>query len=125
MSVLRMPEPTENDNTYCYLQQDDTGSLICRAAQGHTDKVNRNICFNCDAGKICRETGCNEVFPENLRIIKVQAGACFGAVPKHGQLTTGYYLSIKSLFCRRYKRETTLDFCRTCDDPLGAQEQNK
>ena len=110
----KISEATEDDNTDCYLQQADRGTLICRAARGHTNEVNRTICFNCDVGKIFRETNCDAVFPK-LRIIKCETEAYFNAPPKRRQPSTRYYLNIESMFCKHRKRETTLDLCRTCD----------
>ena len=118
MTVKRIPEPTENGNTGCHLQKHGKVTLICQAAKGRIDKVNRTICFNCDVGKIFRETGCDWVFPK-LQIIPMCSGAKFNALPKDNQLSTHYHLNITSMFCRRYERETTLDLCRTCDPETG------
>ncbi len=98
----KLPEPKENDNIDCHLQQVGMGTLICRAARQTGDKttneVNPTICFNCSAGKIFRKVGCDAVSPKIL--IYTYPGEPF------------FY--INSLFCNIRKRETTLDFCRTC-----------
>jgi len=78
------------------------GTLICRAAQQTGDKttneVNPTICFNCPAGKVFREVGCDAVLP------KIRIYQYLGGPSAH----------VETLFCRIRKRETTLDFCRTC-----------
>jgi len=95
-------EPKENDNIDCHLQQVGMGTLICRAARQTgdqtTNEVNPTGCFNCPAGKIYREVGCDAVLPK-IRIIS------------HNQGTDPF---IETLFCNIRKRETTLDFCRKC-----------
>ncbi len=98
----KLQEPEKNDNTDCHLQQVGMGTLICQAARQIGDKttneVNRTICFNCSAGKIFREVGCDSVLPK-IRIY-----------PYNG----GVYPRVETLFCKIRKRETTMDFCRTC-----------
>jgi len=98
----QLQEPKENDNIDCHLQQVGMGTLICRAARQTGDKttneVNPTICFNCPAGKIFREVGCDAVLPK-IRIYPYTGGVSF---------------DVETLFCRIRKRETTLDFCRTC-----------
>ena len=98
MNKLEMP--TENDNIDCHLQCIGMGTLICRAARqegsGTTNEVNPAICFNCPAGRIYREVGCDAVFPK-MYIIHSRAPP-----------------QVETLFCNIRKRSTTLDFCRTC-----------
>jgi len=98
----QLPKPKENDNIDCHLQQIGMGTLICRAARQTGDKttneVNPTICFNCPAGKIFREVGCDAVLPK-IRIYPTLGGVSF---------------HVETLFCKIRKRETTLDFCRTC-----------
>lgn len=98
----QLQEPKENDNIDCHLQQVGMGTLICRAARQTGDKttneVNPTICFNCSAGKIYREVGCDAVLPK-IRIYPYIGGAFF---------------NVETLFCKIRKRETTLDYCRTC-----------
>lgn len=98
----QFPEPKENGNIDCHLQQVGMGTLICRAARQTGDKttneVSPTICFNCPAGKIFRDVGCDAVLPK-IRIYQ------YGGGP---------HMNIESLFCKIRKRETTLDFCRTC-----------
>jgi len=98
----QLQEPKENDNIDCHLQQVGMGTLICRAARQIGDKttneVNPTICFNCPAGKIFREVGCDAVLP------KIQIYPFIG----------GASSDVETLFCKIRKRETTLDFCRTC-----------
>ncbi|MDO8885969.1 abortive infection family protein [Candidatus Oleimmundimicrobium sp.] len=95
-------EPKENDNIDCHLQQVGMGTLICRAARQTGDKttneVNPTMCFNCSAGQIFREVGCDAALPK-VRIHPYIGGASF---------------NVESLFCKIRKRETDLDFCRTC-----------
>jgi hypothetical protein len=61
-------EPSEQDNIDCHLQQVGMGTLICRAAkqsgEHSTNEVTPTICFNCDAGKVFREVGCDSVLPK-------------------------------------------------------------
>jgi hypothetical protein len=77
------------------------GTLICRAARQTGDKttneVDPTICFNCSAGKIFREVGCDAVLPK-IRIYPYKGGP----------------FNVETLFCKIRKRKTTLDFCRTC-----------
>lgn len=98
----QFPEPKENDNINCHLQRVGMGTLICRAAQQTGDKttneVNPAICFNCPAGEIFRKVGCDAVLPK-LRIYQCVGGVSF---------------EVRTLFCKIRKRDTTLDFCRTC-----------
>jgi len=98
----QLQEPKENDNIDCHLQQVGMGTLICRAARQTGDKttneVNPTICFNCPAGKIFREVGCDAVLP------KIRIYPYIGGVSS----------DVETLFCKIRKRETTLDFCRTC-----------
>jgi hypothetical protein len=99
----QLPEPKENDNIDCHLQQVGMGSLICRAARQTGDKttneVNPTICFNCDAGKVYRDIGCDAILPK-IRIYPYSGGSSF---------------QIESLLCKIRKRETTLDYCKTCN----------
>lgn len=96
-------EPEENDNIDCHLQQVGMGTLICRAAQQTGDKttneVDPTICFNCDAGKVYRDVGCDAILPK-IRIYPYSGGSTF---------------HIESFFCKIRKRETTLDYCRSCN----------
>lgn len=95
-----MIEPNENDTIDCHLQQIGMGTLTCRAAKqtgdSTTNEVNPTICFNCDAGKIFREVGCD------------------AATPKIKIFSYSDHFQIESLFCKIRKRETTLEYCRTC-----------
>jgi len=95
-------EPGETDSIECHLQQIGMGSLICRAAkqtgENTTNEVYAINCFNCEAGKIFREVGCDAVTPK-IRIFSYDGGAdC----------------DIESLFCKIKRRPTTLDYCKTC-----------
>ena len=78
------------------------GTLICRAA-GHGDKTTNEvtpaICFNCDAGRIYRELGCDAVTPR-LRFLPYSGGV----MPR-----------LLGLFCRIRKRHTTLEECLGCE----------
>jgi HEPN domain-containing protein len=92
----------ENDNIECHLQQIGMGSLICRAAkqtgEHTTNEVNPINCFNCEAGKIFREVGCDAVTPK-IRIQRYMGGSRCG---------------VEALFCKIRRRPTTLDYCKTC-----------
>ena len=100
--MAELPGPSESDNIECHLQQIGMGGLICRAArrtgEHSTNEVDPTTCFNCAAGKIFREVGCDAVRPK-LWIHHY----CGEPSP-----------SIQSLFCTIRKRETTLEYCRTC-----------
>jgi len=102
MSDEKLLEPKENDNVDCHLQQIGMGSLVCRAAQlsgsYSTNEVNPTACFNCDAGKIYRDIGCNAVLPK-IRVLRHSGGIS---------------VYTENLFCKIRKRETTLEFCKTC-----------
>jgi hypothetical protein len=78
------------------------GTLICRAArqtgEKTTNEVSPAICFNCHAGKIYREVGCDAAVPK-LRIYPYVGGS---------------HVQCESLFCKIRKRETTLEYCMTC-----------
>lgn len=95
-------EPNEQESFGCHLQQLGMGTLICRAARQVGDKttneVNPTICFNCPAGKIYREIGCDAVTPK-IRIY----GYIGGVQP-----------NIEALFCNPRRRETNIDYCRSC-----------
>lgn len=98
----QLQEPKENDSIDCHLQQVGMGALICRAARQTGDKttneVNPTICFNCPVGKIFREISCDAVLPK-IRIYPYLGGSS---------------MDVEALFCKIRKRETTLEFCRTC-----------
>ncbi len=102
MTSEKLLEPQEDDKIDCHLQQIGMGTLICRAAKlsgNHaTNEVSPTVCFNCSAGKIYRNVGCDAVTPK-IHIIPYMGGVSF---------------SVESLFCRIRKRETTLDFCISC-----------
>lgn len=61
------------------------------------------ICFNCEAGKIFREVGCDAVSPK-LRIFPTR-------------WVGGEKIDVRldALFCNIRRRETSLDFCGTCE----------
>ncbi len=96
-------EPSENDDISCHLQQVGMGSLICNAAkqtgENTTNEVNPSICFKCEAGKIYREVGCDAVLPK-VRIF-------------------GSHFNLMKLFCKIRKRDTTLNYCKTCGLPVS------
>lgn len=100
---IQLIEPKENDSIDCHLQQVGMGSLICRAARQTGDKttneVSPTICFNCDAGKVYRDVGCDAILPK-IRISPYMGGSSF---------------QVESLLCKIRKRETTLDYCQTCN----------
>jgi hypothetical protein len=98
-----LPEPNEHDDIDCHLQQIGMGTLVCRAVKqtgrGTTNEVTPQICFNCAAGKIYREVGCDAVLPR-IRIHSVMGGS---------------YAVTENLFCKIRKRDTTLEYCQTCE----------
>ncbi len=98
----QIKEPNENDNIDCHLQQIGMGTLICQSARQTGDKttneVNPTICFNCPAGKIYREVGCEAVLPK-IQIYPYMRGI---------------RPEIISLFCKIRRRETDLNYCSTC-----------
>jgi len=95
-------EPAEEDDIDCHLQQLGMGGLICRAArqtgERTTNEVTPAICFNCPAGKIYREVGCDAVAPK------------LSFFPSSG----GPHMNLQALFCKIRRRETSLEYCRTC-----------
>lgn len=94
--------PSESDDISCHLQQVGMGTLICKAAKQNGDKstneVDATICLNCDVGKIYRDVGCDAGLPK-IRIRPYIGGSNF---------------AIESILCRIRKRDTTLEYCRTC-----------
>lgn len=101
--MTELQVPSETDDISCHLQQIGMGTLICRGAKQTGDKstneVDATICFNCDAGKIFRQVGCDAALPK----IKIR------------QYIGGAHLDLESLLCRMRRRETTLEYCRTCN----------
>ena len=97
-----LEEPTENDSIECHLQKVGMGTLICGAARPRdktTNEVYPTICFNCPAGKVFREVGCDAVLPHLSFLPSFR-----GVTPNFGPL-----------FCRIRKRYTTLEECRACE----------
>jgi hypothetical protein len=96
------PEPSENDSIDCHLQQIGVGGLICRAAKQTGDKAtnetNPIVCFNCPAGKVFRDVGCDAISP-NIQLY---------------HWGPGIRPDIRGLFCKIRKRTTTPEFCKTC-----------
>lgn len=94
----------DTDKIDCHLQNVGMGSLICRAAKqtgktNWTNEVDPENCFECTAGKIYREIGCDAVLP-NLYIIGT---------------SRGNILNINQLFCKLRKRNTEYSYCASCD----------
>lgn len=100
MSELKAP--SETDSIDCHLQQIGMGTLICRAAKqigdSSTNEVSPTVCFNCPAGKIYRDVGCDAVLP------KIHVYHYIGSSSS----------DIESLFCKIRRRDTTPEFCSTC-----------
>ncbi|CVK32467.1 abortive infection family protein [Methanoculleus bourgensis] len=94
--------PGDDADIACPFQVIGMGSLICRAAnltqKNATNKTSPEICYNCDAGKIYREVGC-DAFTAELHILSLNAS----------------YYNVWRIFCTKRKRETTLDYCRGCN----------
>lgn len=100
----KLIEPSENDDISCHLQQIGMGTLICKAArqtgEHTTNEVDPTICFNCPAGKIYREVGCDAVLPK-IEVFPYNTA------------------NVRNLFCKIRKRNTTLDYCRRCGLPVA------
>ncbi len=104
MSPIELVEPAENDSIGCHLQQVGMGSLICRAARqtgqkNTTNEVTPSVCFSCDVGKIYREVGCDAPLPK---------------IAIHHWGHGGLNVEIDNIFCKIRRRDTTLEYCRTC-----------
>ena len=95
-------EPSETDSIDCHLQQLGVGTLICRAAKqtgnGGTNETTPTVCFNCPVGKVYREVGCD-------------AASSKIHLSPHSR---GVSVLFGDLFCKIRRRDTTLDYCRTC-----------
>ena len=98
----QFPEPTDNDNIDCHLQQVGVGTLICRAArqsgEGTTNETVPSVCFNCPTGKVFRDVGCDAASS------KIRLRAYYDDVS----------VEYGKLFCNIRKRETTYEYCQTC-----------
>ena len=99
---MNLPEPEETDSIECHLQQTGMGSLVCKAAkqtgEKTTNEVDPAICFNCHAGKVYRDIGCDAVSPK-LEIRRYGNDLHFNQI---------------SLFCKIRRRDTTLEYCKIC-----------
>lgn len=108
----QLPEPSENDNVDCHLQQLGVGTLICRAAKqtgdGGTNETTPAVCFNCPTGKVYREVGCD---------------AASSQIRLRHYMGNDVAVAFDDLFCRIRKRKTTLEYCRTCG--LAAAETTR
>ena len=97
--------PSDEDSTECHLQQTGMGTLVCRAArqrgQNSTNEVDHVICFNCEAGIIYREIGCNAVTPK-IRIYQ-------------GGIGSRNRFHVEDLLCSIKKRSTSIEQCRKCN----------
>lgn len=103
---IELVEPGEDDSIDCHLQQVGMGSLVCRAAQqkgqqSSTNEVTPAVCFGCDVGRIFREVGCDAPLPR-ISVFQRSWG--------NGQPV----VEIERIFCKIRRRDTTLDYCRTC-----------
>lgn len=101
---IELIEPDEDDSIDCHLQQIGMGSLICRAAQqtgqkNTTNEVKPAVCFSCDVGRIFREVGCDAPLPK-ITIFNWGRG--------------NLNVRIEGIFCKIRRRNTSLDYCRTC-----------
>ena len=92
----------ESTEVSCHLQVVAMGGLKCRAAAGtsssKTDDVTREMCMNCDVGKIYREIGC-DVVTARITILRSLSGG---------------YQDIDNIFCSLRKRDVDLESCRKC-----------
>jgi hypothetical protein len=97
-------EPSEQDDVSCHLQDIGMGTLICRAAkqkgEHSTNDVSAAICFECPVGKVYREVGCDAITPD----IRIWAHDTY---------------HINSLFCKIRRRNTSLEYCKTCGLPVA------
>ena len=97
-------EPLEEDDIACHLQDIGMGTLICRAAkqtgERSTNAVSAAICHECPVGKVYREIGCDAISPS----IKIWDHDAY---------------HVNSLLCKIRRRNTTLEYCRTCQLPVA------
>lgn len=86
----------------CQYQSFGEGGLVCTIAgeigNRCTHRTSPKICANCDVGKIYREVGCDQHTAQMF--ILIVHGGISALKPK--------------IFCKRRKRDTTLEHCQTC-----------
>jgi hypothetical protein len=87
------------------------GTLVCKAVRNtgnnNTNEVEPESCFECEAGRIYRELGC-DAFTPAIRVI------CSNY---------GNNAQCEQVLCKLRKRYTTFDECKTCN--LKAAETTK
>jgi hypothetical protein len=103
INIIEPRVPDENESITCHFQSSIPGSLICKAArligQDSTNEVNASICAECPAGKIYREIGCDSISPK-IHVFRYHGGSD---------------AEVEGLFCSKRSRETTLEYCKSCN----------
>lgn len=98
-----MENPDEGDSIDCHFQKVGTSGLVCRAAKRNgknvTKKTTPKICFNCPAGKVYREVGCDSVSTQ-VSLSKTIDDVVY---------------NFGDLFCQKKKRYTSLEKCKNCN----------
>jgi hypothetical protein len=99
--ITDSPVIPDEENIDCPFQTTGHGSLICKCAitdgKDATNEVLEGGCLHCDAGKIYRDVGCDAF------TAKVAVYSFMRHNPK-----------IRSILCTKRKRQTNLEYCRTC-----------
>jgi len=92
----------ESDQVACHLQAIGMGGMKCRAAaathSSKTDEVTREMCLNCEVGKVYREVGC-DVITAKILILPTMGGGL---------------RDVRNMFCSIRKRDVDLEYCRQC-----------
>lgn len=100
--------PNDADISCCF-QETSRGIIKCSAARvsemGDTDRVTPEICYDCEAGKIYREVGCDQFTPD-ITVFSIQT---------HDSVGYEAISNVSGLNCGEKLRQTTLDGCRSCD----------
>ena len=97
----------ENASIECPQQEIEGGYILCGGADllfgpNATDRVTEQFCYDCTAGRIFREIGCNQ-FSAGKSIIEARS-------------TSGRHLLLHSerILCLRKNRETSYEDCEKC-----------
>lgn len=93
----------------CHLQESSRGIIHCNvppeSLTGNTNRVTAEACYSCEAGKVYREVGCDQVMPDIL----IRSSRTHDQVVGYDALVAVYGLN-----CARRLRPTTLEECRAC-----------
>jgi hypothetical protein len=94
-------ELPDDKNIECPYQAIGMGQLICKCADTTQGKHSTNesseiTCYNCPAGKIYREVGCDS-FSAKVHLLDFTSK-----------------ITIENILCKKRKRSTDLEYCRTC-----------